>query len=319
MSTTQYVKSPVKASQLLQELNFSPDITSTALEVDYDSSNSTVLVHWNQTLQSGEPPIAAAIVNAHVPEEESVDVSLLPFNVGKLYVHSSSKPNVEGKTFYDVFTGRGDCPDDGTLGDGPLCVFNFDQATPSGSPAAIPSRSQIHHMEFIPSFGEVWLHGGYFSYVNAGVGDTITAYIMAGPSLVTDQLPSKQLVVDGEGWITAAVGSPNPGTHDFAATPNLIPRTFSQDGDWDYDGTNLIPNLSGTGLYKININEKPVNRYVDDVPIIGSSNGYVKLGSSEAAHIPSGYHIDVVVTNVSGNAMQVAAIAQIYRERTFQP
>ncbi len=100
-----------------------------------------------------------------------------------------------------------------------------------------------------------------------------------------------------------------------------MPRPFSKDGDWDFDGVNLLPNLAGTGEYRISDIERPVHRYFNKIPLYGSSTTYFTMSSEETAElrVDLGYFIRVNVFNNSNSNWSLSCIMEIFRERTVDP
>ncbi len=225
-----------------------------------------------------------------------------------LAVHPSTKPKAAGKEFYLVWTGAGDDIVNGIIGEGELLSFAI-KAT---------DTSISKDVRFDPQFGDIYLHEGYAKWNNGGIGDNMTATIMADPT-VLQQSVNLDLIVDGTNWVKYAPGGAGTGTDGFAATPVLVPRTFSKDGDWDYDGVNLTPNSSGTGGYRISSVERTVHKYINRIPLCFSSGTYTRLTSDETAYLPPGYFIRITAFNVSGNAWNCSFMFEVYRERTATP
>jgi hypothetical protein len=231
---------------------------------------------------------------------------------GKLAVHASAKPEPTGVETYAVWTGSGDDlsePDETlSIGNGELLAFNMTYGTP------VVTKD----IKFDARHGRVWAHEAYVKFENGGVDDYLTADIMA-PATPLQQAVDLNYIVE-DNWVKYATGSP-AGTHGFAGTPVLIPRSFSKDGDWDYDGTNLTPNFTGTGEYKISSIDRVVHRYFSKIPLYGTSATYFTMSSEETAEIPvsSGYFIRVNVYNNSNSNWNISIIMEIYRERTVCP
>lgn len=229
-----------------------------------------------------------------------------------LAVHPTTKPIVPGKEFYLVWTGSGDDVVNGKIGEGDLLAFAV-----TSSDATVSKD-----IRFDPQFGDIYIHEGYAKWyhdisVNNGAGDHMSAMIMADPTPL-QQLADLDYVVEDD-WVKLAPGGPGTGTHGLAGLPVLVPRTFMKDGDWDYDGANLTPNLAGTGLYKISSIERTVHGYINKVPMCFSSNGYDRLTSDETAYLPPGYFIRVTAYNSSASDWNCAFMFEVYRERTAVP
>jgi len=229
----------------------------------------------------------------------------------KLAVHQSSKPLDSSKEFYLVWTGSGDDITNGIIGEGDLLAFDIKTTDATVS----------KEIRFDPQFGDVYIHEGYAKWDHSdgsnGAGDHMSAMIMADPTALQTVANLDLVIVDN--WVKLAPGGPGTGTHGFAATPTLIPRTLSHDGDWDYDGASLTPNLFGTGGYKISDIERTIHKYINRIPMCFSSNGYDRLTSDETAFLPPGYFIRVTAFNVTGSAWNCAFMFEVYRERTAVP
>lgn len=240
---------------------------------------------------------------------------------GKLAVHSSSKPEPPGSATYAVWAGAGDditqAEAADSIGTGDLLVFNMNYDAGFAGPG---TNIVTKDVKFDPRHGRVWIHEAYLKFENGGLPDYLTSDIMA-PATPLQQAVNLDLVVDGDGWVTFAPGGVGTGTHGFGGNPSLLPRTYSQDGDWDWDGANLTPNLTQTGGYRINSNEMSVHRYFNKIPLYGSSTTYFTMSSEETAELPVnlGYFIRIKVYNDSNSDWKLSAIIEIYRERTVDP
>lgn len=236
----------------------------------------------------------------------------LPFSYlgNKLAIHSSAKPEISGKEFYLVWTGSGDylgSPPE--IGGGELLQFQLDNTNKI-------KKIEVH---FHPMFGSVYIHEGYAKWEGGGIGDYITAYVCASATPL-QTVANLNLKITPDNWVVPAFGSPSDATHGFAGQPILIPRTKSRDGEWDYSPEiGLVPNLNGTGLYKISSIPRDVHKYINRIPIEGSSYGYTRLTSNETAFLPPGYHLRIEAYSNSGNTITVSMFMEVYREQTEVP
>lgn len=222
----------------------------------------------------------------------------------KLAVHTSYKPDVPGLTTYAVWTGAGDDIDNGVVGDGDLLHFDM-----------VPGQATTtKELKFLPSAGRVWIHEAYLKFTDGGEGDYLTSQIVA-PATTLQNVANLDLELDGD-EIKYAAGGAGTGTHGFAATPVLVPRKFSMDGFWDYDGTNLTPNPAGTGEYKIFQTKQGIHRYVNKIPCYGTCSTYFSMSSDETTELPQPYYIEVTCHNVSDTTWHASVIAEIYRQQT---
>ena len=228
----------------------------------------------------------------------------------KLAIHSSTKPAKENQSFYLVWTGAGDDVSGSppVIGDGDLIQFSLTQGMPSQSVEA----------RFAPEFGDVYIHEGYAKWEQGGTGDYIDAVIVATASQFQTAINLDLEIVDN--WVKYATGGAGTGTHGFASTPVLMPRTKSTDGDWDYDTVNgLVPNMSGTGGYRISDIERVVHHYINKIPTRGSSYGYTVMTSDESAQLPVGYFIRVTAHNASDSEWMACVFMEVFREQTANP
>lgn len=225
----------------------------------------------------------------------------------KIAVHSSPKPIVNGVTTYVVWTGSGDHPDTGLICGGELLEYNLE-------PGLAQKSIDVKFNQAIN--GRVWIHEGYLKFENGGNGDHFIAEILSEPTPL-QTLVNLDLVVDSNGIISYA--GPGVGTHGWADATKivLIPRTFSKNGKWDYDGTNLTPNLSGTGEYNISTNEEIIHRYINKIPCRGSCNSYFSMTSNETTEIFENYFMRVTAVNASNTTWYATVLMEIYRERTY--
>ena len=319
--------------QLASEINASADIAASCLSVS--GTGQTLIVEMFAALSTVEETALDAIILAHILPPRVIDASTLKFNTalgGKLNVHSSSKPEIEGSETFAMWAGCGDDyeppvggtliadggalwqkPAEETIGQGPLLTFNMNYSVGG---ANVVSRD----VRFDPRHGRVWIHEAYIKFENGGAPDCITSDIMA-PGTVMQTFVDLHCEIDVDGWVLPAAGGPGTGTHGFAASPSLIERAYSKDGEWDYDGVNLLPNINSTGQYRININDSPAHRYINRVPLYGTSSTYFAMTSDETAELPVayGYYIRINVYNNSNSAWNLSSLMEIYRERTVDP
>ena len=228
----------------------------------------------------------------------------------KIAVHASPKPsNVDGNIIYAIWLGAGDNLDTGEIGGGDLLDFELAPGTASVS-------IDVHFHE---NNGTVWLHEGYLRFNNGGAGDYINASVVAeGTPLQT--AVNLDLIVDGTTILYSPSG-PGTGTHGFAdaTAVNIVNRGFSLDGGWDYDGVNLLPNMSNTGEYGLSTAEQTVHRFMHKIPLRGTCNNYFNMSSEESTIVPNHYFLRLEAHNISDTTWTASVIVETYRERTFNP
>ena len=307
---TYNVEKLLNEAQLMYEINSSVNFSSTCIDVTREGE--IYHLSFNRIITSGEEKELSNLIAEHTPQPPESMTEILPtsdIDGKRIAVHASTKPLIEN-TVYAVFTGCGDDMS-GTGGGGDMLEFSMKNGIPTTS----------IDVEFNPDHGKVWIHEAYLRFNNGGMGDYIDAGILAKPTKLQQSVDTF-LEVDDEGFVTYSVNG--TGTHGFADNNIvLLPRTFSMDGDWDYDETNmdnpLVPNFQGKGEYKININERMVHRYVHKVPCVGTCPTYFSLQSSEAARLHNNYFLRVTANNVSDTEWNASCFLEIYRERTIDP
>ncbi len=320
------------AAELAAEINGSTAITPSCLSVT--GNGTTLIVEMAAALSAEEETELDAIILSHTLPPKVIDQSTLKFadNLGgKLQVHASGKPEFDGGETFVIWAGCGDdyLPPEGgtaleeggdlwqkpmeeTIGEGPLMTFNMNY---NGDGPHVVTKD----VRFDPRHGRVWIHEAYLKFEGGGTPDCISADIMC-PATPIQNVANLDLIIEDD-WIKYSPGGPGTGTHGFAGTPSLMPRTFSKDGDWDFDGVNLTPNFTGTGLYRMPAIDQIAHRYINRVPLYGSASTYFMLTSDETAELPvaQGYYVRINVYNNSNSDWSLSCIMEIYRERTIDP
>lgn len=316
-----YIKSDVKPDQLQREINDNVNFTATCVGINFEQTTETIEITFSVDLTNDEETLLQTIVNDHQPEPDVLPTYKIPTSrtlEGKLAVHSSPKPEPYGVTTYAVWTGCGDditaqSPAD-SIGNGELLSFDVTSQ----------DNEIVKEVKFDPRHGRVWIHEAYITFQGAGVGDYVTSEVVA-PATQLQQVQDLSLYIE-DNWIKAVPppelqGSPQiTATHGFAGIPVLLPRSFSKDGDWDFNGVTLAPNFDGTGEYKLSNIDRVVHRFVNKIPCLGNS-AYVSMSSDETAEllIMGGAYLRLKAVNVSQSDWQLAVFLEIYRQRTNVP
>ena len=308
------VKNEVDPYQLQFDINASVEIQAICESITFDNGSELTLT-FNTELTVEEEEALDAIIMLHTPSQELFAAKTLPFSRhldGKLAVHSSAKPEPEGCTTYAIWSGAGDDPNlpiEESIGAGDLLSFSMTTGVP------VVTKD----VRYDPRHGRVWIHEAYLKFENGGTNDYLIADIMA-PATALQQAINLDLVVEND-WVKYAPGGPGTGTHGWAGTPVLMARTKAKDGDWDFDGTSLMPNFAGNGGYKITAIERIAHRYFNKVPLNGSSTTYFSMTSDETAELPvdAGYFIRISIHNNSDSNWTASVLMEIYRERTYMP
>lgn len=281
------------------------------------STDSKYVEVWAEDEPTTCPENTGHIIDAEktvIVETLSEDFPRSELDDNKIAVHPSYKPAVEsGAQTYAIWTGAGDdlSQSPSGVGDGPL--LHFDMQEQPGSPHT--QQVVSIDVQFDPAYGRIWIHEGYLSFNDAGCGDYVSATIVASATPV-QPFANKILYIE-DNWIKYAIpGSPgNVATHGWGGSPIIIPRTFEKDGDWDYDGTNLTPNFTGTGGYKISDIERVANKFINKIPCRGNVP-YFSMTSDETSWLPPGMFIRICAYNVSNTTWNAGVVMEIYREVT---
>ena len=222
----------------------------------------------------------------------------------KIAAHVSAKPIINGKAFYATWTGAGDHVTTGQIAGGDKLTFSFD--------AGINQVTRV--MRFHENNGDAYLFDGYIKWHGATVNDWIDVDICADGTAL-QQVANLDLIINGD-WIEYV--GPGAGTHGFAATPILLPRSYSKDGEWDYSpSTGLIPNFTSTGGFKISTEIKTVHTFINNMPLLDAASDYMKFWSQESTLLPQGYYMDMRVNCPDGDGdLELSATILMYRERT---
>lgn len=309
---------PYKASTIVGEINTSPDIVPSCLSITAVESDLTL--EFVAALSGAEDTALDAIIAAHVPPTEFIDVTQLPFSTldgNKLAVHPSYKPEVPGITTYAVWTSSGDEVDEnnilvpnGEIGGGPMlhleCTTNDIEV----------EKTAKYNTE---DNGRIWLHEAYVKFQDAPAGSYLSGGIVAMATPMQDQANLDYNITND----VVTYAGPGLGTHGFADADKivLVPRSFSHDGDWNYDPLSTPPltPAAGDGEYKIYSVDKLAHRFVNRISCCGTSP-YFSITSDETTELPKHYYIRVCARHEGeGNftaAWHASVILEIYRERT---
>lgn len=298
-----------RLDQLQGEINADVAVVPSCNSITGDGD--TIGLNFAVSLSAGEETQLDTLISDHTPNPEVVDASVLPLSTidgVKLAVHTSYKPEISGIETYAMWAGSGDDPLTPTdIGGGDLLQFHI----PSGT------SSVTRDVHYNSDNGRVWVHEGYLKFSDAGVGDYITANVMAKATPL-QQVANLDLDVGGDDWIKYAPGGPGTGSYGWADATKiqLLPRSYSKDGHWDFDGVNLTPNFGGTGGYHISSVESMAHRYFNKIPCYGTCATYFSMTSEETTEIPPHYFMRITAHNVSDSDWHASIIMELYRQRT---
>lgn len=262
----------------------------------------------NLTVNDGVDDITVAVAGWKTLTG-TLTIPLSDLDASKLAVHPSYKPAGGEKDTFVVWSGAGDDMTTGDIGKGTTMELNMTTGTESVS----------KDIKFHPDNGNVWIHEGYLKFEGGGLGDHLCATFVSEATPLQTSVNLDLEVTDD--WIKLAAGGPGTGTHGFADPTKivLIPSTFLMDGDWDFDGLSLTPNMGGLGEYKISTIEREVHTFIQHIPCLGSCQTFFSMSSDETAALPLNYFIRVTGHNMSDTNWTAACIMEIYRERTAKP
>lgn len=309
-------------STLEGEVNKSVDIAPSCVSVTGVGDNLTL--EFTVALSGAEDTALDAIITAHVASMEIIDVTELPFSEidgNKLAVHPSYKPHVDGITTYAVWGGAGDeldgsldLVDGGEIGGGPILHLGCGTADTEVTKVA----------KFHTDNGRIWLHEAYVKFDDGPEGAYISGGIVAMATPLQDQANLDLIITDHV--ISYAPGGAGTGTHGFADADKivLVPRSFSHDGEWNYDplGTPPLTPAAGDGEYRMYDEDTMVHRFVNRIACRGSSP-YFSITSDETTELPKHYFVQVSAKKEDNSAFGVdwhaSVVLEIYRERTYKP
>lgn len=233
-------------------------------------------------------------------ENENTQVDL---ETGKITLHESSRPQITGKLFHTYWSGSGDDMATPSLGAGQQLIVDV----------IASDLSKSVDIEFHPDFGDVYLHEGYVQWENAGWGDCVCVEIYAKATPL-QQSTNLDYTLDGT-KIRFAPGGAGTGTDGLNGNPVWVINATNT-GWWDTDGTTATFNATQTGAYDWYTTEILVNRFMNNIPVYGSSSNYVMMQSADTTKLPAGYLIRVTAMNNSTTAWRTWMIMTLYREQT---
>ena len=311
-------------SQLEAEINADAAIVPSCLSIsgnDATRGGTPLAIEMAADLSGPEETALDALLAAHVPEPEVIDVNQLPFSTlegNKLAVHPSYKPEIDGHTTYAVWCGAGDeldvdgnLVDDGEIGGGPLIHL---ECTTSDNKKEVTAK-------FHPQNGRIWLHEAYIKFTNAPEKTYLSGGIIAMATPLQQAVNLDLVVAVGNGAISYA--GAGGGTHGFADADKivLVPRTFSHDGDWNYDAVNGLLPAAGDGGYKMYNIDTLGHRFVNRIPTFESSP-YFSITSDETTELPKHYYVRVCAETTDGTNFvanwHASVVLEIYRESTYR-
>jgi len=223
---------------------------------------------------------------------------------GKLTLHESSRPQIDGKSFHTYWSGAGDDMATPAIGTGPLLTVDV----------LAGDATKSVDVQFHKDYGDVYLHEGYIQWENAGWGDCVCVEIYATATPL-QQSTNLDYTIDSGVKIRYAAGGAGTGTDGLAGDPVWVPNEAGT-GWWDTDGVTATFNATQTGAYDWYTIEILANRFMNNIPVYGSSSNYVMMQSADTTKLPNGYVIRIEAKNNSGTAWKTWMIMTLYRENT---
>ena len=272
--------------------------------VGQSSTNAADYTDFNDNYKS-VPEVTPPTHPEHV---DLSDVGLSESSGSKLAIHESSRPQINGKFFHTYWSGAGDdITGTPAIGQGPILEI----VTEVTSPATLSTSIEA---QFHKDFGDVYLHEGYVQWENAGWGDYIDVEIYATATPLQTSV-NKDYTIDASVKIRYAAGGAGTGTHGLNGDPVFVPSPAGT-GWWDLvDGAPSF-NSGQTGAYDWYTIEILANRFMNKVPVYGSSSNYIMLQSADTVLLPQGYLIRVTAHNVSDTVWRIWMMMTLYREQT---
>lgn len=261
----------------------------------------TDVANGNLVVNDGAKDLTDSVVgwNWLTGEETQIDTA-----TGKHTLHESSRPQISGKNFHTVWTGAGDDMTTPELGAGNLLEIQ----------TTVGQATTTVEAQFHKNYGDVYLHEGYIQWENAGWGDYLDAEIYATATPL-QQATNLDYTIDAGVKIRAAAGGAGTGTDGLGGDPVWVPNSAGT-GWWDIVGGSAVFSSGQTGAYDWYNIETLVDRFVNCIPVYGSSSNYIMLQSADTTLLPNGYLVRIIAHNVSNTVWKAWVIMTLYREQT---
>lgn len=276
---------------------FAPDHRFVVGQASTNASDYTDFTTNYQPIVDGSPP-------SNPDPVVLSDIGLSESSGNKLAIHESSRPQIDGKFFHTYWSGAGDDMSTPAIGDGNVLTVDV-----------LPGDAiKTVDIQFHKDYGDVYLHEGYIQWENAGWGDTVDVEIYATATPL-QQAANLDYTIDAGVKIRYAAGGAGTGTDGLNGDPVWVPNTTGT-GWWNTDGVTATFSSSQTGAYDWYNIEILANRFMNKVPVYGSSTNYVMLQSADTTLLPSGYLVRITANNNSSTAWKTWMIMTLYRENT---
>ena len=294
-----------KLNELQTEINADSTIVPSCTSI---TGNGTAIdLDFAAALSAGEETTLDTVISNHTPSTDLIDAAVLltsESSGNKLAIHESSRPQIEGKSFHTYWTGSGDNMSTPTIGKGSILTVQ----------TTVSQATTFVDVEFHKDYGDVYLHEGYLMWENAGWGDYIDVEIIANPTPL-QQATNLDYTIDASVKIRYAAGGAGTGTDGLNGDPVWIPNAAGT-GWWDIVSGAAQFSSGQTGAYDWYTIEILANRFMNKIPVYGTSSSYVMLQSADTTLLPSGYAIRITANNVSDTVWKTWMFMTLYRENT---
>ena len=294
-----------KLAELQAEINADATIVPSCNSIT--GSGTAIALDFATAISAGEETTLDTIISNHTPSADLIDATILLTSESsgkKLAIHESSRPQVDGKFFHTYWSGAGDDMDTPAIGDGNVLTVETEVSNPITSV----------DVQFHKDYGDVYMHEGYIQWQNAGWGDTVDVEVYATATPLQQSTNLDYTIVESV-KIRYAPGGAGTGTDGLAGDPVFVPNVAGT-GWWDVvDGAPSF-NATQTGAYDWYTIEILANRFMNKVPVYGSSSNYVMMQSADTVLLPNGYLIRITANNISNTVWKAWMIMTLYREQT---
>jgi hypothetical protein len=168
----------------------------------------------------------------------------------------------------------------------------------------------VRDIPFLVEDEYIYMYKGFFSFIDAGFGNTVSLAIIASPVEYVETAGGNY-DIDEDNKLFYSEGT---GTIEITSSPTLVLNKDAT-GHWNYENSELTPNLDQTGLYDIYVVEKEVDRFIDRFNIIGTVYNF-EVDTTEVARIYPGYFLRISIDNSIANVFKFVANILLFRERT---
>ncbi len=186
------------------------------------------------------------------------------------------------------------------------------QVTPDGKPLVTSSDRPKDTFRYYTSYGDNFTTG------KIGEGNQLLFNVTANSQASVDVAFIEDVwVKDGTVHYSGVSDSHSELDVDIVVPAGIpFPAPGNNTGNYDFDGTNWIPNANNTGMYFILATETTIARYINGYPLTpGGWHG--DITAPEPQKLPSPYIVRVTVYNNGNAALLATVILGTYRAHTI--